>query len=49
MGSLQSYTTAFTAVTELASLDDVPAAHQTLAEGRGAGKFVAAAGFAHRA
>jgi NADPH2:quinone reductase len=36
-------------VTELASLDDVPAAHQTLAEGRGAGKFVAAAGFAHRA
>ena len=37
-----------TPVTELTSLEDVPAAHQMLAEGRGPGKFLAAAGFAHR-
>jgi NADPH:quinone reductase len=35
-------------VTELASLDDVPAAHQALAEGRNAGKFVVATGCARR-
>jgi hypothetical protein len=32
-------------VTGLASLDDVPAAHQALAEGRSAGKFVVATGW----
>jgi hypothetical protein len=31
-------------VAELASLDDVPGAQQALAEGRGAAKYVAAAG-----